>query len=283
MESGGSVAAASAAGGRSSASNGGLGSRMETAAVTVSPIPSSAASVSVPIELVQAAAGIRPTITTTQAGGGHHIHHGHHGHQILSASPPPQPGQHDLSTTAVYVDANGDLVAQSGIQLTTITVAVPAPLSPSDPALLQAAANAAAAGTSHLPPAVLPHLSPSHLPPPPLHSTTTVALPTVPAPQETALKWKYEQSKDKTSTTGGSSLVRTKKERKSEVDPNQRGKGTDRPGDRPLARSRSSSWRGVPFRSQCPWFRARASGELPQLSENTADAAVRYSAATARH
>ena len=221
MESGGSVAAASAAaGGRNGASNAGLGSRMETAAVTVSPIPSSAASVSVPIELVQAAAGIRPTITTTQAGGGHHVHHGH---QTISASPPPpqHPGQTDLSTTAVYVDNEGNLVAQSGIQLTTITVAVPAPLSPSDPALLQAAANAAAAGTSHLPPAVLPHLSPSH-PPPPLQSTTaalvgtptTVALPTVPAPQETALKWKYEQSKDKTSSSaGGSSLVRKEKEK----------------------------------------------------------------------
>ena len=213
MESGGgSVAAASAAaaGGRNGASgNAGLGSRMETAAVTVSPIPSSAASVSVPIELVQAAAGIRPTITTTQAGGG--------GHPGLS----PQPGQADLSTTAVYVDANGDLVAQSGIQLTTITVAVPAPLSPTDPALLQAAANAAAAGTSHLPPAVLPHLSPTQQPPPPpplqssappplVGTPTTVALPTVPAPQETALKWKYEQSKDKasSSSTGGSSLVR---------------------------------------------------------------------------
>ena len=156
MESGGSVAAASAAaGGRNGASNAGLGSRMETAAVTVSPIPSSAASVSVPIELVQAAAGIRPTITTTQAGGGGG-HHVHHGHQTISASPPPpqHPGQTDLSTTAVYVDNEGNLVAQSGIQLTTITVAVPAPLSPSDPALLQAAANAAAAGTSHLPPAV---------------------------------------------------------------------------------------------------------------------------------
>ena len=218
MESGGSVAAAaSAAGGRSSASNASLGSRMETAAVSVSPIPSSATSVSVPIELVQAAAGIRPTITTTQAGGGGHLNH-----HAISASPPLQPGQQqDLSTTAVYVDANGDLVAQSGIQLTTITVAVPAPLSPSDPALLQAAANAAAAGTSHLPPAVLPHLSPSQPPPapPPLQSTivgtpTTVALPTVPAPQETALKWKYEQSKDKTSSSaGGSSLVRKGKEK----------------------------------------------------------------------
>ena len=222
MESGGgsvTAASAAAAGGRNGASaNAGLGSRMETAAVTVSPIPSSAASVSVPIELVQAAAGIRPTITTTQAGGAA-VHPSH-----LSASPPPQqPGQQaDLSTTAVYVDANGDLVAQSGIQLTTITVAVPAPLSPSDPALLQAAANAAAAGTSHLPPAVLPHLSPTQPPPPPppplqssappalVGTPTTVALPTVPAPQETALKWKYEQSKDKasSSSTGGSSLVR---------------------------------------------------------------------------
>ena len=213
MESGGSVAAA-AAGGRSSASSAGLGSRMETAAVTVSPIPSAAASVSVPIELVQAAAGIRPSIITTQAGGGGG------GHAIAASppSPPPQVGQNDLSTTAVYVDANGDLVAQSGIQLTTITVAVPAPLSPTDPALLQAAANAAAAGTSHLPTAVLPQLSPTQ--PPPLQPTsaaivgtpTTVALPTVPAPQETALKWKYEQSKDKAAAaaaaSGGSSLVR---------------------------------------------------------------------------
>ena len=218
MESGGGAATA-AGGGRNGAN---LGSRMETAAVTVSPIPSaSAASVSVPIELVQAAAGIRPTITTTQAGGGHG------GLQLPPASPPPPPSVQlggDGSTTAVYVDANGDLVAQSGIQLTTITVAVPAPLSPSDPALLQAAANAAAAGTSHLPPAVLPQLSPTHQPPPPpLHSTaaaaaivpTTVALPTVPAPQETALKWKYEKDKNASSAAaGGSSLVRNKEERR---------------------------------------------------------------------
>jgi hypothetical protein len=190
-------------------------SRMETAAVTVSPIPSSVTSVSVPIELVHAATGLRPTRPTTTTTSTSLVPNQYH---ISSAGP------NDLSATTVYVDANGDLVAHNGMQLTTITVAVPAPLSPTDPALLQAAANAAAAGTSYPPASAInavcqlssPPQSHHHHLPPPLHSApssivqhatqTTVTLPTVPAPQESTFKWKYEQSKDKTGA--GTSLVR---------------------------------------------------------------------------
>jgi len=66
--------------------------------------------------------------------------------------------------------------------LTTITVAVPAPLSPT--AVLQAVA---AAGPHH-------------------HHPATITLPSVPAPQE-SLKWKFEQSKDVAKNSGGA-LVR---------------------------------------------------------------------------
>lgn len=97
----------------------------------------------------------------------------------------------NVSGVPVYVESTGELVAAApgqtvggagGLQLTTITVAVPAPLSPTDPALLAAAAAA-------------------NQPPP------MVTLPTVPAPQESAFKWKYEQNKEKAS---GTSLVRRK-------------------------------------------------------------------------
>ena len=84
----------------------------------------------------------------------------------------------DLSSVVV---SSGNPAA--GLQLTTITVAVPAPLSPTDPAFLAA------------------HAAANQPPPPP-----TVALPQVPAPQECTFKWKYEQNKEKT----GSSLVRSR-------------------------------------------------------------------------
>ena len=82
--------------------------------------------------------------------------------------------------------------------MTTITVAVPAPLSPNDPAFLAAAA--AANQSTPPPPTSGGSLPPSvaSLPPPP----TTIALPTVPAPQEATFKWKYEQNKDKASSSG---------------------------------------------------------------------------------
>ena len=89
----------------------------------------------------------------------------------------------------VYVEAPEDLAnvtvasvaGQPGLHLTTITVAVPHPLSPSE--VLQQ------------------HVVTSGSP--------QVTLPTVPAPQETAVRWKYEQNKsEKTlSHPSGSSLV----------------------------------------------------------------------------
>ena len=109
---------------------------------------------------------------------------------IASAQP-----QSDVTGNAIYVEPSAaDLVAavqttggpgqsQGGIQLTTITVAVPGPLSPSDPEFQAAAA----AANQPLPPA---------LNPPP-----SVALPTVPAPQECNFKWKYEQNKEKSGTS----------------------------------------------------------------------------------
>lgn len=97
-------------------------------------------------------------------------------------------GQDSQDQETVYVEAASaeDLanvtVASVGgpLHLTTITVAVPAPLSPSD--VLQ----------QHVVTSV-PH---------------QVTLPTVPAPQETAVKWKYEHSKAEkhvSQTHGGNS------------------------------------------------------------------------------
>ena len=112
----------------------------------------------------------------------------HHHHQ-RTTTPSDATSQLAAGHT-VYVDSS-DLASvvsscgSAGLQLTTITVAVPAPLSPNDPAFLAAAA---AAGSLNPPP-------------------TAVALPTVPAPQQecSTLKWKYEQNnKEKT----GTSLVR---------------------------------------------------------------------------
>ena len=89
----------------------------------------------------------------------------------------------------VYVEAPEDLAnvtvasvaGQPGLHLTTITVAVPHPLSPSE--VLQQ------------------HVVTSGSP--------QVTLPTVPAPQETAVRWKYEQNKSEKSLShpSGSSLV----------------------------------------------------------------------------
>jgi len=123
------------------------------------------------------------------------------GHVIRGGNPTP---------TTVYVETDEEMGTavtcgpHGGLQLTTITVAVPAPLSPSDPtAVLQAvAAAAAAAGPQH-------HQQQHH------HQhhqqqhqqqQPTINLPTVPAPQE-SLKWKFDHSKDN-KTSGGSSLVR---------------------------------------------------------------------------
>ena len=99
-------------------------------------------------------------------------------------------GGQEAQEETVYVETAEDLAnvtvasvgGQPGLHLTTITVAVPAPLSPNE--LLQQQHVVAAGGTS-------------------------VALPTVPAPPETAVRWKYEQSKpDKQlSSATGSSLV----------------------------------------------------------------------------
>lgn len=105
----------------------------------------------------------------------------------------------DPGSPNVYVEpSTGELTSvipssvvgtqSGGLQLTTITVAVPGPLSPNDPVLLQAAA--AAAGTT------------VSLPTHPLPPTVSVSLPTMPALQESTLKWKYEQNKDnKTSSS----------------------------------------------------------------------------------
>ena len=106
-------------------------------------------------------------------------------------------GQGDSSNqSTVYVEAAdpvgggvGNVPGTAGgLQLTTITVAVPAPLSPSDPALLHA-------------------VNMPQLPTVP----TAVALPTVPVAtaasnQDCTFKWKYEQNKnDKTNSGGGGS------------------------------------------------------------------------------
>lgn len=98
----------------------------------------------------------------------------------------------DPNEETVYVEAataedlaNVIAVTSGGgpLHLTTITVAVPAPLSPSD-VLQQHVVTSA------------PH---------------QVTLPTVPAPQETAVRWKYEQNKQDKHTINshqtGSSLV----------------------------------------------------------------------------
>ena len=115
--------------------------------------------------------------------------------------------------TTVYVEADDEDMSSAvvtcgphgGLQLTTITVAVPAPLSPSDPtAVLQAvAAAAAAAGPQHQHHHHQQHQQQHHQ-----HHPPTITLPSVPAPQET-LKWKFDPPKDN-KNTGGSSLVRNK-------------------------------------------------------------------------
>ena len=104
------------------------------------------------------------------------------------------PGHEVSEDQTVYVRTDDDLdnvtVAtvgpggQPGLHLTTITVAVPAPLSPNELLQQQHVVAAAAGGAS-------------------------VALPTVPAPPETAVRWKYEQSKPEKqlSSATGSSLV----------------------------------------------------------------------------
>ena len=137
----------------------------------------------------------------------------------LAGSPNDAAAAAALSAVPIYVESpNGELASvvatsggaasiapgspnSAGLQLTTITVAVPAPLSPNDPAFLAAAA--AANQSTPPPPAAGGSIAPSavaSLPPP-----TTIALPTVPAPQETTFKWKYEQNKDKASSGGATS------------------------------------------------------------------------------
>ena len=98
-------------------------------------------------------------------------------------------GHQPQDEETVYVEAPEDLAnvtvasvaGQPGLHLTTITVAVPHPLSPSE--VLQQ------------------HVVTSGSP--------QVTLPSVPAPQEAAVRWKYEQNKsEKTlSHPSGSSLV----------------------------------------------------------------------------
>ena len=88
----------------------------------------------------------------------------------------------NVTVASVGGSAGGQQQPGGGLHLTTITVAVPAPLSPSD--VLQQ------------------HVVTSGPP--------QVALPTVPAPQEAAVRWKYEHNKAEkplTSHTTGSSLV----------------------------------------------------------------------------
>ena len=105
-----------------------------------------------------------------------------------SAQPNPNNGGQDGPTEAetVYVETAEDLATVAtvgtGLHLTTITVAVPAPLSPNE--LLQQGHVVASGGQ-------------------------TVALPTVPEPPTTAVRWKYEQSKPEKqlSSATGSSLV----------------------------------------------------------------------------
>ncbi len=83
-----------------------------------------------------------------------------------------------------------------GLQLTTITVAVPAPLSPSD-VLQQHVVT-----TVQQQPGIVGGVA---------NAPGGVTLPTVPAPQEAAVRWKYEQSKQDKHMVhpAGSSLVRT--------------------------------------------------------------------------
>ena len=113
---------------------------------------------------------------------------------------PGGPGQ-DPAEETVYVETAEDLanvtvasVGQGGgpLHLTTITVAVPAPLSPSD--VLQHAGHVVTTAPGH------------------------VTLPTVPviAPPETAVRWKYEQNKQdskhmNTHQTGSSLVSQMKK------------------------------------------------------------------------
>ena len=107
--------------------------------------------------------------------------------QAAAAAAAAASGHQDEET--VYVEAPEDLAnvtvasvaGQPGLHLTTITVAVPHPLSPSE--VLQQ------------------HVVTSGSP--------QVTLPTVPAPQETAVRWKYEQNKSEKSLShpSGSSLV----------------------------------------------------------------------------
>lgn len=87
-----------------------------------------------------------------------------------------QDGEETVFVEATEADLNNG-GQHGGLQLTTITVAVPASLSPSD----------------------LHHVV----------TGTQVSLPTVPAPQETAVRWKYEQSKHEKqlSHQTGTSLV----------------------------------------------------------------------------
>ncbi len=120
--------------------------------------------------------------------------------RTASAPPPGTPDQvnqneQEQEQQTVYVEAAPEDLANvtvaSGvgggpIHLTTITVAVPEPLSPSD-VLQQHVVTSA------------PH---------------QVTLPTVPAPQETAtaVRWKYDkQDKNIQNHQTGTSLVRTKK------------------------------------------------------------------------
>ena len=97
-----------------------------------------------------------------------------------------QDGPNGPEAETVYVETAEDLATVAtvgaGLHLTTITVAVPAPLSPNE--LLQQGHVVASGGT-------------------------TVALPTVPEPPTTAVRWKYEQSKPEKqlNSATGSSLV----------------------------------------------------------------------------
>ena len=111
--------------------------------------------------------------------------------------------------TTVYVETDEEMStcgSHGGLQLTTITVAVPAPLSPSDPTAVLQAVAAAAGGPHHHQQLQHHHHQQQqhhhHLQQQQQHPPT-ITLPTVPAPQET-LKWKFEQTKE---VKGGTSLV----------------------------------------------------------------------------
>ena len=127
------------------------------------------------MDLVRASPGVQGAAPPTPNEGG--PDHGDHETVYVETA-------EDLASVAVGPGGQGGPPGAGPLHLTTITVAVPAPLSPSD--VLQPHVVTTGAGVPQ------------------------VTLPTVPAPQETAVRWKYEQNKpDKNISTHqtGSSLV----------------------------------------------------------------------------